>query len=272
MVCRETLPTGWRMTHDRKIVWWPISVLGAVLLLLASVRAGAADAIVVTAPQAAGDRAVNADTCVAIGAAAPRLAIARLQYDGGGDWYANPSSLPNLIAAVAARTQLPIERTEAKVRLTDESLASYPFVHATGHGEMKLTDAEVVALRQYLTRGGFLHVDDNYGLDETFRREIARVFPDRPLVEVPSSHPVYHMVYDFPNGLPKVHEHDGKPAQGLGIYIGGRLSLFYSVSSDLGNGWEDVGTHPGDPPELHERALRMGVNLFMYAVTSRVTP
>ncbi len=265
------------MTRDRVVRWWPLSIFGIVVLLIgATVRAGTAsdrrsDAL--DAFDAGPGRVPSlAAWTVAASVSAPRLAIARLQYDGGGDWYANPSSLPNLIAAIATRTQLPIERTEAKVRLTDESLASFPFVHATGHGEMKLTDAEVVALRQYLTRGGFLHVDDNYGLDETFRREIARVFPDRPLVEVPSSHPIYHLVYDFPDGLPKVHEHDGKPAQGLGIYIGGRLALFYSVSSDLGNGWEDVGTHPGDPPELHERALRMGVNLFMYAVTSRVTP
>jgi hypothetical protein len=203
---------------------------------------------------------------------APRLAIARLQYDGGGDWYANPSSLPNLLAAIAERTNLPVERIEGRVRLTDQALASYPFVHATGHGELRFSDEEIVALRDWLTRGGFLHVDDNYGLDESFRREIARVFPDRPLVEVPASHPIYSVVYPFPNGLPKIHEHDGKPAQGLGIFLGGRLAVFYSHESDLGNGWEDIGTHPGDAPELHEQALRMGVNLFVYAVTSRITP
>jgi Domain of unknown function (DUF4159) len=200
-----------------------------------------------------------------------RLAIARLQYEGGGDWYANPSSLPNLIRAVAERTALPIERVEGKVTLTDSSLFDYPFVHATGHGEMMLSDVEVKRLREYLTRGGFLHVDDNYGLDESFRREIARVFPDRPLVEVPYSHPIYHLVYDFPTGPVKVHEHDGKPAKGYGIFIGNRLALYYTFSADLGNGWEDVGTYP-DPPVLHEQALRLGVNLFTYAATSRVQP
>lgn len=200
-----------------------------------------------------------------------RLAIARLQYDGGGDWYANPSSLPNLLAAIGERTALPVERAEANVRLTDSALFDYPFLHATGHGEMKLSDAEIVQLREYLLRGGFLHVDDNYGLDESFRREIKRVFPDRPMLEVPTSHPIYHLVYDFPSGVPKVHEHDGKPAQGMGIFIGNRLAVYYSYSADLGNGWEDVGTHP-DPPALHEAALRFGVNLFVYAVTSRVTP
>jgi hypothetical protein len=203
-------------------------------------------------------------------AAAPRLTIARLQYDGGGDWYANPSSLPNLLAAVRARTALRPERAEARVRLTDAGLWDYPYLHLTGHGEIKLSDAEVARLRDYLLRGGFLHADDNYGLDASFRREIARVFPDRPLVEVPLSHPVYHAVYDFPRGLPKVHEHDGKPPRGYGVYVGGRLAVFYTVECDLGNGWEDVGTYPNDPPALHEQALRMGVNLFVYAVTSRL--
>ena len=200
-----------------------------------------------------------------------RLAIARVQYDGGGDWYANPSSLTNLIGAIAERTALPIERAEAKVRLTDSSRFDFPVLHVTGHGEIKLTDVEVRRLREYLTRGGFLHVDDNFGLDESVRREIARVFPDRPLVDVPHGHPIYHLVYDFENGPPKVHEHDGKPARGMGIFIGNRLALYYTFSADLGNGWEDVGTYP-DPPMLHEQALRMGVNLFTYAVTSRVTP
>jgi hypothetical protein len=200
-----------------------------------------------------------------------RLAIARLQYDGGGDWYANPSSLPNLISAIATRTSLPIERAEAKVKLTDSALFDYPFLHATGHGEIKLSDVEIRRLREYLTRGGFLHADDNYGFDESFRREIARVFPDRPLVEIPYSHPIYHLVYDVPNGPPKIHEHDGKPAKGYGIFIGNRLAVYYTFSADLGNGWEDVGTYP-DPPALHEQALRLGVNLFSYAITSRVTP
>jgi hypothetical protein len=200
-----------------------------------------------------------------------RLAIARLQYEGGGDWYANPSSLSNLIAAIAERTSLPIERSEAKVRLTDSALFDFPFLHLTGHGEVKFSEVEVKRLREFITRGGFLHADDNYGLDESFRREIARVFPDRPLVEVPLSHPIYHLVYDLPGGPPKIHEHDGKPAKGYGIFIGNRLAVYYTFSSDLGNGWEDVGTY-ADPPALHEQALRLGINLFTYAVTSRVTP
>jgi hypothetical protein len=199
---------------------------------------------------------------------AAKMTIARLQYEGGGDWYANPSSLPNLLKAINDRTDLKVEPTEARVSLTDDRLWDHPFLHVTGHGVIKFTDAEVARLREYLTRGGFLHVDDNYGLDETFRKEIARVFPDRPLVDVPLTHPIYHIVYDFPAGLPKVHEHDGKPARGFGIFIGNRLAVFYSYESDLGNGWEDPGTY-SDPPAVHEAALRMGVNLFVYAVTSR---
>jgi hypothetical protein len=198
----------------------------------------------------------------------PRLTIARLQYDGGGDWYANPSSIPNLLAAIAQRTSLKVEPTEARVKLTDERLWDYPFLHVTGHGNISLSDAEIARLREYLARGGFLHVDDNYGLDESFRREIKRVFPDRPLVDVPLTHPVYDLVYKLPNGLPKIHEHDNKPARGYGIFLGNRLAVYYSHESDLGNGWEDLTVY-NDPPELHEAALRMGINLFVYAVTSR---
>lgn len=199
---------------------------------------------------------------------APRLAVARLQYDGD-DWYANPSSLPNLIRALRERTTLGVDPREARVTLLDERLWDHPFLHLTGHGNIKFSDAEVVRLREYLLRGGFLHADDNYGLDVHFRREIAKVFPDRPLVDVPLDHPIYRIVYPFPEGLPKIHEHDAKPARGFGIFIGDRLAVFYSHESDLGNGWEDIGTYPDDPPEAHERALRMGVNLFVYAVTSR---
>ncbi|MCX5755857.1 MAG: DUF4159 domain-containing protein [Gemmatimonadetes bacterium] len=199
---------------------------------------------------------------------APRLAIARLQYDGGGDWYANPSSIPNLLKAIRQRTSFPAESAEARVTLMDDRLWDYPFLHLTGHGNITFSDAEVLRLREYLARGGFLHIDDNYGLDEHIRREMKKVFAEREFVDVPLTHPVYHVVYDFPKGLPKIHEHDGKPARGYGIFLGNRLAVYYSWESDLGNGWEDLGTY-ADPAELHEQALRMGVNLFTYAVTSR---
>ncbi|HJU67076.1 MAG TPA: DUF4159 domain-containing protein [Gemmatimonadaceae bacterium] len=205
---------------------------------------------------------------ITLDASPTRLTVARVQYDGGGDWYANPSSIPNLLAAIAERTTLPVERREARVTLLDDRLWDYPFLHITGHGNIKLSDREVERLREYLTRGGFLHVSDNYGLDSSFRREIARVFPERPLVDVPLKHPIYNLVYEFPKGLPKIHEHDGKPPRGLGIFLGDRLAVFYDYEADLGDGWEDPDVHK-DPPELHEAALRMGVNLFVYAITSR---
>jgi len=195
------------------------------------------------------------------------MTIGRLQYDGGGDWYANPSSLPNLLGAIRQRTDLVVSERERAVRLTDPALWDVPYIYMTGHGNVTFSDEEVRLLRRYLEAGGFFHADDNYGMDKSFRREIARVFPDRPMVEVPLDHPIYHLVYDLPNGLPKIHEHDGKPAQGFGIFLGGRLVVYYSYQSDLGDGWEDPEVHH-DPPELHEAALRMGVNLFAYAVSS----
>ncbi len=195
------------------------------------------------------------------------LAIGRLHYDGGGDWYANPSSLPNLTAAINQRTTLVVADRERVIRLTDPELWDVPYLYMTGHGNVRFSDDDVAALRRFLRNGGFLHADDNYGMDESFRREIARVFPDRPLTEIRFDHPVYRMPYAFSDGLPKIHEHDGLPAQGLGIVIDGRLAVFYSYQSDLGDGWEDPGVHD-DPDDLREAALRMGVNLFVYAVTA----
>ena len=200
---------------------------------------------------------------------APELAIAQLRYDGGGDWYANPSSLPNLLAFIAERTGLDVAPRPVEVRLTDPALRSVPYLYLTGHGNIRLTEAEVEALRRYLDEGGFLHADDNYGLDESFRRELSRVYPEARLVDVPHDHPVYHILYDFPEGLPKIHEHDGEPARGLGVFRDGRLVVFYSYESDLGDGWEDPEVHD-DPPELREQALRMGTNLFLYALSQGV--
>ncbi len=197
----------------------------------------------------------------------PDLVVGRLQYDGGGDWYANPSSLPNLLTAVAERTALRVADREVVVRLTDPGLWDVPYIYMTGHGNVRFSAEESRNLRRYLENGGFLHADDNYGMDESFRRELARVFPDRPLTEVPLGHPVYHVLYDFPEGLPKIHEHDGLPAQGLGVFLDGRLAVFYSYQSDLGDGWEDAGVHD-DPDEVREAALRMGVNLVVYAIAT----
>jgi hypothetical protein len=200
---------------------------------------------------------------------ATELTIAQLQYEGGGDWYANPSGLPNLLRAVRERTGLPVSLTPARTRLTDPALWSYPYLYMTGHGNVRFSDEEVRRLREYLLGGGFLHVDDNYGLDESFRREIRRVFPDRELQEIPADHPVFHVFYRFPRGLPKVHRHDDAPPQAFGVFDRGRVVLFYSYESDLGNGWEDAELHDV-PPEVREAALRMGVNLFLFALSQAV--
>jgi hypothetical protein len=193
------------------------------------------------------------------------LVVGRLHYDGGGDWYANPSSLPNLIAAISSRTTLRVAPREVVVTLSGDELWNVSYLHMTGHGNVHFSDADLATLRRWLLQGGFLHADDNYGMDQSIRRELTRLWPDHPLVEVPLDHPVYHIVYDFPQGLPKIHEHDGKPAQGFGIFLDGRLAVYYSYQSDLGDGWEDPEVHH-DPPEKHESALRMGVNLFAYSV------
>ena len=196
------------------------------------------------------------------------MTIGRLHYDGGGDWYANPSSLPNLLKALGERTSFRMTARERVVQLLDDDLWQVPYLYMTGHGNVKWNERELVVLRRYLEQGGFLHIDDNYGMDESIRREIARLFPDRTFAEVPWDHQIYRIVYEFPKGLPKIHEHDGKPAQGFGVFMDGRLVLYYSYQSDLGDGWEDPDVHK-DPPEKHEAALRMGVNLFTYAVGGR---
>ena len=213
----------------------------------------------------AGPLSAQAAARVAGGSPAPGMTIGRLHYDGGGDWYANPSSLPNLLAAIRTRTGLRVAGEERVITLRDDDLWSVPYLYMTGHGNVAWTDADLATLRAYLRQGGFLHADDNYGMDASLRRELGRLFPGQPLVEVPLEHPIYHLVYDFPRGIPKIHEHDGKPAQGFGIFLDGRLAVFYSYQTDLGDGWEDPEVHH-DPPAKREAALRMGVNLYAFAV------
>ena len=195
----------------------------------------------------------------------PTLTIGRLHYEGGGDWYANPSSIPNLLKAIRARTSLNVAAEEKVVTLGSDDLWSVPFLHMTGHGNVRFSDSDIVILRRWLDQGGFLHADDNYGMDESFRREMGRLFPDLQMVEVPLDHPIYRLIYNFPRGIPKIHEHDGKPAQAFGIFIRGRLAVFYTYETDLGDGWEDAEVHH-DAPEKREEAIKMGVNLFAYAV------
>ncbi len=189
--------------------------------------------------------------------------IARLHYGGGGDWYSNPSSLPNLLKFVGENTSVVTEEREAVVEPMSPDLFRYPYLFMNGHGTVAFTDEEVARLREYFEQGGFLHADDNYGMDKTFRREMLKVFPESRWVELPFTHPIYHSHYKFPNGLPKIHEHDEKPPRGLGLFLGDRLSVFYTYESDLGDGWEDPDVH-NDPEEKRTAALQMGTNIVVW--------
>jgi hypothetical protein len=193
------------------------------------------------------------------------ITLARLKYPGGGDWYWGNSALPNLIKFIKENTHINISDEEAVVSIMDENLFSYPFLFMTGHGNVKFSDAEVEHLRKYLTSGGFLLANDSYGMDQAFRREMKKVFPEEELKELPFSQGIYHSYFDFPNGLPKIHKHEGKPAQGFGIFYKGRLVAFYAYESDIGDGWEDPQVH-NDPPEKREQALKMGTNILVWAI------
>ncbi len=191
--------------------------------------------------------------------------IARIKYGGGGDWYADPSSIPNWLREFERRTGIKTSREEKVVSLTDANLRAYPFLYITGHGTIRLTVEEASALRRHLESGGFLYADDNYGMDASFREMVAELFPERELVNLPLDHEIYRCFYIL-DGPPKIHEHDGKPPEGLGIFDGGRLMLFYTYESDIGDGLEDADVH-GDPPGKREEAVRMAVNILFYALT-----
>ena len=193
--------------------------------------------------------------------------IGKLKYEGGGDWYANPTSVPNLIAYVNRHSTTRIAPQEEVVEAGGLDIFQYPFVYMTGHGNVRFSDAEAANLRNYLLSGGFLHIDDNYGMDPYIRREIKKVFPDKEFVELPFSHPIYQQHFNFEKGLPKVHEHDGKPPQGLAIMHENRIVAFYTYESDLGDGWEDPEVH-NDPLPLREQALQMGANILLYALNN----
>jgi hypothetical protein len=189
--------------------------------------------------------------------------IALLKYNGGGDWYSNPTSLPNLIKYSNQTINTYIKSKPATVEPGSPDIFAYPFIHMTGHGNVVFSDAEINNLRNYLLSGGFLHADDNYGMDQYIRREIKRIFPNNDLVEVPANHPIFQKPNIFANGLPKIHEHDGKRPQAFGIFIEGRLVFLYTYESDLGDGWEDPEVH-NDPKDVREKALKMGANILNY--------
>ncbi|NHN24286.1 DUF4159 domain-containing protein [Flavobacterium jejuense] len=190
--------------------------------------------------------------------------VAILKYSGGGDWYANPTSLPNLVQFCNQNINTKITPKIATVEVNSSDIFSYPFIHMTGHGNVIFSPNESQNLKNYLTSGGFLHIDDNYGMDEYIRKEINKLFPQNNLVEIPITHEIFNTPYNFPNGLPKIHEHDNKKPQAFGIFIENRLVLLYTYESDLGDGWENAEIH-NDPLEIREKALKMGANIINYA-------
>lgn len=195
-----------------------------------------------------------------------QIKIAKLKYNGGGDWYANKTALPNLVRFGNKELGLDLAMEEDAVEVGSKDLFNYPYLYMTGHGNVVFSQEEATNLRNYLIGGGFLHIDDNYGLDKFIRIEIKKVFPELEFVELPFTHPIYHQKFDFPKGLPKIHEHDGKPAQGFGLIYEGRLVAFYSYECDLGNGWEDARIH-NDPEAKRTEALKMGANILSYCFT-----
>lgn len=198
----------------------------------------------------------------------PSVKIALMKYNGGGDWYANlQTSLPNLINFCNKNLGTNIDPSQAIVEAGSPEMFNYPFVHITGHGNIFFSDKEAENIRKYLVGGGFLHIDDNYGLDKFIRPQMKKVFPELEFIELPYSHPIYHQKFDFKTGLPKIHEHDNKPPQGFGIIYEGRLVCFYSYECDLGDGWEDPDIHH-DSPEARDKALKMGANLIQFAFTA----
>jgi len=194
----------------------------------------------------------------------PALKLGLLKYNGGGDWYANPTALPNLSRFCNKELHTNFDPDYATVDVASPEIFNYAFIHLTGHGNIVFSNAEALNLRTYLQSGGFLHIDDNYGLDPFVRPALKMVFPETELVELPFNHEIYHSHFDFKNGLPKIHKHDDKPAQGFGLFWEGRLVVFYSYETDLGDGWEDIDVH-NDTEEQRTRALQMGANIIKYA-------
>nr|WP_181364047.1 DUF4159 domain-containing protein [Algibacter marinivivus] len=190
--------------------------------------------------------------------------LAVLKYKGGGDWYGNPTALPNLIKYCNENINTKINRKPQTVETGSSDIFQFPMLHMTGHGNVFFSETDVENLRNYLMSGGFLHIDDNYGMEPYIKKELKKVFPDKDLVELPNSHAIFNTVYKFPNGLPKIHEHDGKRPQAFGVFNGDRLILLFTYESDLGDGWEDAEVH-NDPADVREKALKMGANIVKYA-------
>ena len=195
---------------------------------------------------------------------AQTFSIARVNYGGGGDWYCDQSSIPNLLQYLESNTPISVKNEKIHVIMSDENAHQYPYLYLTGHGNIKFTDNEIISLRSILMNSGFLHADDNYGMDEYIRPLLKELFPDQNLQEVPANHEIFRNQFEFPNGLPKIHEHDAQRPQALGIFENGRLLILYTVESDLGDGWESQEVH-NDPEEIRLKALQMGANIIKYA-------
>ena len=193
--------------------------------------------------------------------------VAILKYNGGGDWYANPTAIPNLVAFANATIKTTISENPQSVAINSEDIFNFPMLFMTGHGNVYFSDDEATNLKNYLISGGFLHISDNYGLDNFIRRELKKVFPELELQEIPSKHPIYNQTFKFIEGMPKIHEHDKKTAQGFGLFYKGRLVVFYDYETDLSDGWEDQVIH-NNPKEVREKALKMGANIIEYAFTN----
>lgn len=195
-----------------------------------------------------------------------RLVIPRVKYSGGGDWYTGPTSMPNLLKQASERLGLPTQAENVAVAISDPELFRYPLLFMTGHGQIKFKDHELNTLLTYLDNGGFLLANDSYGMERHIKREIRRLYPDRELEILPKDHPIFHMLYDFPDGLPKIHEHDGKPPVAYGLFDKGRLKILYLLESDVGDGLEDEGVHRTDSPEIREKAMQMALNILVFVM------
>ena len=194
------------------------------------------------------------------------FSITRIHYDGGGDWYADPSSIPNMLEYLKDHTNIAVNPLEKRAEIGDDIFSGSSFLYITGHGNIKFNDEEAQTLRDHLLSGAFLHADDNYGMDKSFRREMKKVFPEKDWVELPPDHPIFNIYYVFPNGLPKVHEHENNRPQALGLFNEGTLMVLYTFESDLGDGWEDPKVH-NDSEDIHQSALEMGTNIILYALS-----
>ena len=200
------------------------------------------------------------------GADFDRVAIGRLKYSGGGDWYVSPTSIPNLLKAADKRFKMPVQAEHIGVSVNDPELFNYPMLYASGHGQIRFKDHEMGSILNYLDNGGFLWINDSYGMEKYVRREVKRLYPENEFVQLPKDHPIFHTVYDFKDGLPKIHEHDGKAPAAYAIFDKGRMKILYLLESDIGDGLEDAGIHKVDTPEIREMAMKMGLNILVYAM------